>query len=403
MEQFWTAQDRDSFIASAVNSTNQHGFRDGYSFHVKPVQAAECVPEDNRRTTATKILADTIYTHSPMRALALDCYHSITTKLRESAFTRPYLGRDIVVLLKGSNAYAFLTKEQHPSDFPFSDLDIAIYINPYLPTDVFNQLHNSCKIATLQSLSQHKRMLDQMFFLDHYQSNIRYSRFAEGDIRAFREAHIRACEAASTPCTTYISPFTTKRARNFCSKNSFMIAPSAVNPPGTKVVKIDVPHFEFCERIPLRKTPIFCSYNNSIKFQGEGYTRNFDLFRMRFNTICTSSQAQDRVAVQITPSTTTTTIKLDIIPQYHYKDEYITADFIDVSINHKDDTELINFWNHGRMVGHFDHPSNIWLFVPDFQTCITDIERMLTVYDSPECKKEKRANKLAKLKALALL
>ena len=181
----------------------------------------------------------------------------------------------------------------------------------------------------------------------------------------------------------YLTPFESDDIRNTCSKNSFVIRDS--NVLENSVVRVEVPHFEKCERIPLRRTPLLASYNSSLSFQREN-TMNadmkgeFDLYRLKFTGLHVTFDAETKQS----------------------KESKISLDFIDVSIAHKDDAELQHFWNHGRCTQIYERSTNIWITVPDINTCLQDLHKMLFVYDCPEYKREKRRRKYEIMKSICV-
>lgn len=169
------------------------------------------------------------------------------------------------------------------------------------------------------------------------------------------------------------------------------------------IVKIDVPHFEKCERIPLRKSPFFCSYNDTIEFEREELDTaqgHFDLYRMRFNCMF---QFDKEPVIESELSDISDISELSPISPKDTKARYekITADFIDVGIAYQDDAELISFWDFGRCTTVLDKDAEVWVSVPDIQTCIGDLDKMLNVYKCPEIKREKRQQRYDILKKIA--
>jgi hypothetical protein len=263
-----------------------------------------------------------------------------------------------------------------PAEFPFSDLDIIIYINPFLDAQTFDSLQATCNIVLLQTLSQYKRTIDHMLFLNR---PIEGQLFDAETIAAFKEDLNKNFKNITLPDgAEFVSPFENEEVRNFCSRNSFLLVNSAKKEDS--VVKIEVPHFDRCERIPLRKTPLFCSHNKTIDFvrdnaESQGH---FDLYRLRFNTKYIERDENGAVVVE----------------------ERVAADFIDVSIASKDDAELLDFWKRGRCLNVFDPYAGVWLMMPDIQSCINDLYKMLYVYECPEGKKQKRLQKYNVLKSI---
>ncbi len=371
----WTPEDRNALIDLAINSKDGRGQRGPYHFSVLPkINGNE--QEDVRRNMLTEALADSIYKTTPeLRNVSLSFYRILMQKLSSNSYTGPYLNGDIFVVIKGSNAYAFVTEEKYPEDFPFSDLDVMIYINPYLSDAMFNQLKQAVRVAVLQTISQYKRLLDHMFFLNKPIEGVFLD---EETITSFKDVYTKTLESIVLPDgAQFVSPFVNDEVRNYCSRHSFLIKNSVAQ--DNSVVKIDVPHFDRCERIPLRKTPLFCSYNDTIDFSrgnNDATPGHFDLYRIRFNNMY---------------------VEKDVETGEILHEERVSADFIDITIASKDDSELIDFWNKGRCVCLYDKYSNLWLAMPDIHSCISDLYKMLNVYECPESKRQKRTQKFNKL------
>ena len=358
----WTHEDRNKFIRRAVNSEEQHGKQGVYHYNLYPKNQGHDTNEDPRRSTVTQLLAKTIYEYNPaFRKISIAFYEILCAKIKQHPYLSYHLGNDLIVMMKGGNAYAYVTREEYPEEFSFSDMDIVVYINPYLNDYTFSEIERNVRIVVLQTLSQYKRMLDQVLFLN----NLNYDDaiLDTTTIHDFKEALNTKCEEAG-----FKSPFSSTEARNHCSRNSFMIANSLRDK--NKVAMIELPHFERCERIPLRKTPLFCSYNQTIDFdRAENCKGQFDLYRIRMNILSEEN-------------------------------EKIPADMIDVSIAAKSDAELMDFWTHGLCLCVREKHVGTWLIVPDIYTCIGDLHKMLFVYECPESKREKREKKYKKMKEL---
>ena len=176
----------------------------------------------------------------------------------------------------------------------------------------------------------------------------------------------------ANPTGKFISPFENEVIRNSCSKNSFVIMDSVGH--ADSVVRIEVPHFDKCECIPLRKTPLFCSYNETLEFKrddNQSHIAKFNLYRLRMMTMFVDET----------------------------REEKIPADFVDITISSREDAELIDFWKRGRCVSIFERSMMAWVCIPDMYTCVNDLYKMLYVYNGPAQKKEKRLKKYEILKA----
>jgi len=375
----WTPRDRDEFVQFATYSEDGRGSKGPYHFSSFPRVLAND-KDDPRKTFLTETLAKTIYDKNPYyRKISLGFYDSLIHKLSMNSFTGPYVGNNIIVVMKGSNAYTYVTSEKFKDDFHFSDMDLVVCINPNLPDDFFHQLECAVKTLVLQTISQYKRTLDYMFFLTN--KSVEASMLDDETIKAFKIDYSNALKDLSNNEYEFVSPFESDEIRNYCSRNSCLLTNSKIK--DVTIVRVELPHYERCERIPLRKTPFFCSYNETIDFsrcEGESHTSenaqgHFDLYRIRFNNLILQKDKDGQVIHK----------------------ERIAADFIDVSIARKDDAELIDFWNRGKCISIYDRFANIWIMVPDIVSCINDLYKMLNVYSCTETKKAKRQQKYNRL------
>lgn len=362
----WTAVDRSEFIQDAIFSQDTKGNRGHYWFNVS--QKSHTIDNEKKyKNNVTESLAKTIFESKPeFRKISMTFYNDLIYKITQNQFLAHHFGSNIIVMIKGSNAYAYITSSD---DFKFSDLDIVIYINPYLPEDLFNNIRNSVKTILLQTMSQFKRMLDHMFFIEN--KSIEYPLLTKELVQEFKKEYKNAISKINLEDEEKIlSPFESNEVRNYCSKNSCILTNSIAQ--DDSMVRIDVPHYESCERIPLKKTPFFCSYNETINFDrdvNKELKGDFDLYRIRMNNMFVNKEVEER----------------------------LPSDFIDVSIANIDDYELKYFWNYGRCLSIYDKYINSWITVPDIKNCIDDLYKMLNIYDCPEGKREKRQIKYEKL------
>jgi hypothetical protein len=368
----WTPQDREDFVSTAKNSEFLKGNRGPYHYNVyQPVVMNE--QEDIRKTYVTEALAKVLYGGKPeYRKISLKFYDTLMTKLSSHFATAPFMNTMIRLLIKGGNAYTYLVSPEDLEKFPYSDLDIVISINPKIDEELFEYINTNVRTIVLQSISQYKRMLDHLLFINQ---DINDPILSDEEISEFKKDLISEFEkipADSESC--FLTPFESVETRNNSSRYSFMLTHSDVHENCT--VKIDLPHFDKCECIPMRKTPLFCSYNETINFKRDNDTMDghFDLYRIRFNCLFVEDGGRY---------------------------EKITADFIDVTIAAKDDAELLDFWDNGKHMTILDQPTGIWVNVPTIETCINDLYKMLNVYACPEGKRAKREVKYALLKKIA--
>lgn len=374
----WSHYDRVEWIQHAVSSEPYRGMRHGYQYRLLPKTTD--VIDDPKRQEATEATAKVVYNKKDSyRNLSLGFYNILVCKLVEHPFTSQFIWRDLMLVVKGSNAYAMLL----PDDpvLPFSDLDIIISINPRLPTQLFNDLHNICKTLVLQTMSQFKKTIDHMFFMDSGRPDIKNMWMSDEDIEEFKADHKAAMREIGM-----LSVFENTDVRNHCSRHSFVLMNSEVY--DDKVVKIEVPHFNKCEYIPLRYTPVFCSYNETLSYG----TRNMELYRIKWNNMMVS-EVEDEVAVKLKVNDDDCSVSVSV--DSVYEDNVIPADFIDVCFLNQNDSELISSWsNRYSYQCVYDDCVKVWVVVPNMLACARDLWMMLNVYECPESKREKRQRKL---------
>ena len=379
----WSASDRDAFVMRARtvdDDLNFKGCEDSYRYSVLPKRSGCGDAEDDRKAKVTKALMSVIFKTPEYRVIALKIYDILLQKIVSHPLTCRMFQKDILVVLKGGTSYTYIVSAEHADVFPFSDLDIVVMINPYMPARLFAEVKSVMSTLILQTISQYKRMLDHMLFLN---KPINDSVLRPETIEAFKEDLTHAFDAIEDDQGVIQSPFVDTTTRNRVSKNSFVLCDSLVRED--KIVRVEVPHFELCERIPLRRTPIFCSYNSSIHFnrvsEGNGEkVGSFDLFRVRFNAMLRRNEEEG------VPSDTDSSSSAQKFREY----ECITADFIDISVPNKNDAELIDFWEHGQVASVYDPSVRLWVTIPDLRSMLYDLDKMLNVYECPESKRARR-------------
>lgn len=369
----WTPEMRNSFIDDAINSEKPRSQKGPYSFKILPkVEDMSNGQEDQRRTDVTELMSNTLYLPK-YKMIVMRVYVDLCNKLATHPFIGHEFNRNYVVILKGSNAHVYLASMHGITDdvFKNSDTDICVAINPFLPTEAFGYIKQQVEIVGKQVFSQYKRSLDHQMFLHRPLDN---DMMDPQIIAEFKDDFTKALGTLSGKYdnTIFSSPFESDEIRNKCSRNSFLLVNSKAQ--ADSVVRIDVPHFERCERIPLRRTPLFCSFNETIDFKRDGADKvgKFNLYRLKFNVL---AQTFDEDGV-IT------------------REDKIPADMVDLSVPDMTDAELINFWSHGRSLNVFDKDVGVWVNVPDVTTVVSELKRILEEYDSCENKKEKRIKKL---------
>jgi hypothetical protein len=370
-------------IHDAIHDTNERGRIGAYFYNVMPKQL-QPGKDDTRRGVATSLLMKAIQKTRTFELLALKFHDVLMKKVLGHRFLVHHLDH-VQVVLKGGFAQHLLNL--HEGDIA-SDMDLVIYINPGLPEDMFHKIRETLSTLVLQSMSQYKRTLDHMLFLNQtHQSAF----LCADDLRDFKRALREALAEAyvANDARHFVSPMDDDIVRNKVSRNSFIITDSrAID---NSVVRIEVPHFEMCETIPLRKTPLVCSHNRSIRFLRNSTCGTeeggapipipgaFDLYRLRFNLMhCGDSGTTDTC-------------------------DTVTADLIDVSIPAYDDSEQLCFWTKTAETGQrpviriadgrLDHAFNI----PSVSCMIEDLRKMLYVYDCPESKRTKRQGRYEQL------
>lgn len=383
----WTPEQRNAFIADAIESTEMKGrSKNGpYYFNVYPRMDTTMVDDDPKRALVTETLASVIYNTPEYRSIALNYYDLLVKKIMGHPLLGYHLFRNVIILVKGSNAHLYLVPESEV--VRPSDMDLTVCINPNLSDTLFHEIMTQVEIIVKQSISQYKRTLDHMLFLHKKMDS---SFLSEDVVKKFQKEYNEALKGLEMPkkeeenveeegiTYQFVSPFENDEFRNECSRNSFLITNSKGHE--NSVVRVEVPHFERCERIPLRKTPLFCSFNETIDFIRDGVEMKgqFNLYRLRMNNIIAHFDKEGKLL----------------------KEEKVACDFIDVSVPNKNDAELNLFWQRGHCVNIFDESVGFWVVVPDPETCIAELERILTQYDSQASKKEKREKKLEELKRL---
>lgn len=374
---FWTSADRDAFVQKALSSEDKRGCSSPFWFNVLP--KVSCPDnEDARRGAATKALMNVIFGTPEYRILALKVYDILLQKIASHPETSRMYLKHIVVVLKGGTAYTYVVSDR-PDVFPFSDLDIVVAIDPSLPPPVFERVKAVVDTIVLQTISQYKRMLDHMLFLN---KPINDQVLSPDAIRRFKQDFMAAFETLSDESGAFLSPVSATDVRNGVSRHSFILSDSIVQPGS--VVRVEVPHFERCECIPLRKTPVICSHNRSIRFNrtpgaASEAVGHFDLYRIRMNFMFLKQDDGEC-------STTSASSSNSSDKAY----DCLAADFIDISVLAQDDAELHDFWRHGVLTSVYDRSVRMWITIPDVPTMLDDLHKMLHVYECPEAKRERR-------------
>jgi hypothetical protein len=401
----WTPLEREDWINECMNTNEERIVRDGFigNLMLKQIDNAND-NEDPRRNFVTSCLARTLYGNHPLiKRLSLCFYKSLMLKMEQNSFlTLMYRRKNFVVMIKGSNAYKILLRHV-PHDIEYSDLDIIMFINPHLEDDLFEQIRSSLVILVSQVMSRYKKDLDTTLFTS--EEMMEESILKKNFVNDFKEYYKELVKEYNETGYKILTPFESKKVRNFCSKRSFIITNSTQE---DHVVRVEIPHMNKCEFIPLKKTPLVFSYNKTIEFkrdiEGE-YMAKFDLLRLRLNNMIvpeedTLEQDDDIDTVSINGS-----VYEDVEDIYYdfKKCRVVPADFIDVSIPYKNDAELLDFWNSGgykRCYEIYDRFIGTNLMIPNVNECIRDLSNMLHVYTNSHMKTEKRQKRLDMFKQL---
>lgn len=293
-----------------------------------------------------------------------------------------WYGTDCVkIFIKGKNAIALQL-----DGFDFSDLDIGIYINPSLPKNRFDEIYGEVNTVCGQVIAKHKQLLDRTFFrtregVPGIFDNDTKAEFEKEHIVAFNSVDVTSC-------------FVSSDFRNISSASSIMITDSLVC--DSRVVRIELPHFKHAERIPLDRTPIFCSVNDTIIKQfDDGRLCNIKLYRIKWGAVVESddgdiSPSEQSVDSDETPSIVATKT---------------CADFIDITIPRQDDTELLDFYNNQGFLKNSQLTAfvlwNGWkLTCASIKECVRDLVKGVSLFDCPQSKKDKKSLLIERLKAV---
>jgi hypothetical protein len=397
----WTPEERNDWIDSALSSEEEHGVKKGFHYSLMMKQLDNVLHiDDEKRQFATSSLASALYAKHPLfKRISLCLYKFIMQKIYANSFiSLMHKRRNFVMMIKGSNAYKMLLR-QKAQDIAYSDLDIIIFINPNLSDDMFEQIKSSLSVLITQSLSRFKKDLDATFFAleDKLEEGILRKELVDEFTHEYMNL-LKNIDFESEMNGVILSPFENNSVRNLCSKRSFVILESNIKE--NHVVRVEIPHFNKCEYIPLKKTPFVVSHNKTIKFnrdiEGTLYG-DFELFRIRLNNIfvpnCVESDNGSETS-NITDNSSEVNIK---------KYKIVPSDFIDISIPSKNDAELIDFWNTGglkRCYEIYDKCSGTNIMIPNVNECIRDLDNMLNKYTNSNLKIEKRKKRLELFKFL---
>ncbi len=388
MANMWTPQERNAWIDQACSSSKERETKRGHCYHTmtKQLDSLHIAEEDPKRSFVTNCLAKAMYSSNPiLKRLSFCFYKLLMNRVSKNSFLETMQRRHhFIIVVKGSNAYKLLLKSL-AKEIEHSDLDIVVFINPALEDDLYMRIKDSLVIAITQTISIYKRDLEATLFHETENSILRQDLVTE-----FKTLYANMLDEYSGN-GKFLSPFYDDDIRNQCSKRSFVIFDRNTAEENEKqVVRIEVPHFDMCEFIPLKKSPLVVSYNKTIQFNRdvEGKYRGcFELIRMRLNNLFVSQDNCDATSQRSHSSWDDTKEKLLTIP----------ADFIDVSIPLKGDAVLEDFWkNNGprRCYEVYDKFVGANVMIPNVNQCISDLSNILHLYTNGQFKAEKRQKRL---------
>jgi hypothetical protein len=304
-------------LHKVAKNAPESGKFNGFSFKLLPkLDGAHELDEE--RIAATKGLASVIFPEFPEITFTL--YQQLLVKLGHIYGCR--------VVVKGSSALAlYFMGTAMQERFPFSDVDIVIYADKKHKSQI--------KMIVGQTIAKHKQTIDRMFFTGGgYDTDLFRERFAQKHIEHYG----------------HLSPLASIDARNDSSSYSYYIT-NATDP--TKVVKIIEPHFDFAEKIPLDKTPLFCSVNDTLG--------DIDLYRMKWGMRSESGK-------------------------------FVQADFIDIIVDCSD-CPVIKGVHEFQRVDRFGYV----IYIPTIKSMMFDLEQLIPVLES------KRVDRQAKFDMLTMI
>jgi hypothetical protein len=278
-------------------------------------------------------------------------------------------------------------------------------IDPSLEEELYTRIKDSLVIAITQSISIYKRDLEATLFTGTEHSILRQELVQE-----FKRTYMNMLKEYSKNsnendrCEYMVSPFEDDEARYLCSKRSFLITEQVSS--SDKVVRIEIPHFDKCECLPLKKSPLIVSYNKTISFDRdiEGvFKGSFELIRMRLNNLCVIPD--DEMHDTTVDTTSENASDIGSVSSHHVgnKTFVVPADFIDISIPLKGDAVLEDFWSNGgfkRCYEVYDKFVGMNVMIPNVNQCIHDLSNMLNLYNNGQVKMEKRQKRLELFKTL---
>lgn len=286
---------------------------------------------------------------------------------------------DVRVYVRGSTALALHGVLPDGDDAGARDLDISVLIDPSLGEADFDRTSRTVRRHLFQTLSRLKRILDDAYFraatpapnrpqrsaaareADRLWAELRPSEEAVTATRAALRQGLAAV-AAAAPGTTATSVLDGEQdAVRLAARRSSLIRVHASEPD--VLCMVDVPHFPCSELIPLRRTPLYCTHNDSIRFarNDAGLVASFELFRLKLRGAVVRRDDDDGGAFE--------------------RPEVAGTSLIDVVVYRREDDELRVAWARGSQavvpIGAFD--------VLSLEGVLSDLAMIRDVYDvTPE-------------------
>ena len=406
-------------LIAAAKAAPENGSLFGASWSLYP-DVIRGVDEVNpQRQLMSDAWGEAVYdpNHPEFARLGLEAYHQLATKLRIN-----YGCGKVCVRVKGGNASAILMaqymgiEESVKAGFNFSDLDVDVLINPKLPKGEFDKIKDFVMQCVRQTLATHKRRIDRAFFKLREDDGETYYLLKNDAAKAtFRE---RICELVGRVPGAH-SCLENTLHRNNGSSYSYLITkshvPSEVIEGEMRRIKIEQPHLEKAERIPLGRAPTFITVNDTINGVREnGDKVSFTLARIKMSNIvdrvadkvklnlCVNDDGHVCVAIFMQM----VKLKLRVNDDGHVCVTIFTpydkvgADFVDVWIGNQEDAELNSFEKRGGFDGMLTREVSAFgyqLIVPTLQECKLEYNKLLYMFDCPESKRPKRERKYASL------
>lgn len=380
-------------LCMAAKAATCNGALHGAKWVLLPDEKRGVNNVDPRRQHMSDAVGGVVYDHTkPQYArMGLSCYDELWQKLNKYGF------RKVVVRVKGGNAAAFQVarifgpEKAREAGFGFSDLDIDILINPSLPEAEFNAIKADVHCVVGRTLAVHKRRIDSCFF-KHRENNAENNFFLKDDDKpSFKSAIIDS--VSKLPGAK--SCFESEQSRNKCSSISYLITPSnldsEVDIGAKRRLKIEQPHLNKAERVPLCYTPTYVTVNDTINGKRDnGDDVSFTLFRIKLGNFVVNPESE---RIKLHMRVLEDSVSVQLIQPY----EKISADFVDVWVGNQKDAELIDFWKRGGFSGMLTQEITVYrswtLIVPTLEDCKNEYYKLLHVFECPESKREKRERK----------